>query len=146
MKPNVPYGYPGDDFPAEGMMFIGEKGAIVGDFYAGKPQIVGLSPNDLKKYSGITAPRYSNPRETVSEGTARWLQDWIDDIKGVSSKKNPGSFEFMRELTETYNLGAVSMMRDGKKLLYDPITRTITNDEEGNKLLHRDTRKGWEFV
>jgi len=51
-----------------------------------------------------------------------------------------------RNLTETYNLGAVSLMRNGKKLTYDPNTRQVTNDDEGNKLLSRDTRKGWEFV
>ena len=144
MKPNVPFGYPEDDLPAEGMMFIGEKGTIVGNFYAGKPQLIGLSDADMKKYGKITAPAMPNMSEQISEGTPRWLQGWIDNVKGVN--KNPGSFEFVRELTETYNLGAVSMMRNGKKLLYDPATRTVTNDEEGNKLLHRDTRKGWEFV
>jgi len=144
MKPNVPYGYPEDDLPLEGMMFIGEKGTIVGGFNGQNPKLIGLSPNDMKKYGNITAPGLPNQSEQVSEGTPRWLQGWIDNVKGVS--KGPGSFEFIRELTETYNLGAVSMMRDGKKLLYDPKTRTVTNDDEGNKLLHRDTRKGWEFV
>ena len=32
MKPNIPYGYKEDDLPIEGMMFIGEKGAITGGF------------------------------------------------------------------------------------------------------------------
>ena len=144
MKPNIPYGYPEDDLPLEGMMFIGEKGAIVGGFNGQNPKLIGLSPNDMKRYGNITAPGLPNQSEQVTEGTPRWLQGWIDNVKGVS--KGPGSFEFVRELTETYNLGAVSMMRDGKKLLYDPNTRTVTNDDEGNKLLHRDTRKGWEFV
>ena len=144
MKPNIPYGYPEDDLPLEGMMFIGEKGAIVGGFNGQNPKLIGLSPADMRRYGNITAPGLPNQSEQVAEGTPRWLQGWIDNVKGVS--KGPGSFEFIRELTETYNLGAVSMMRDGKKLLYDPNTRTITNDEEGNKLLHRDTRKGWEFV
>jgi hypothetical protein len=85
-----------------------------------------------------------NQSEQVAEGTPRWLQGWIDNVKGTS--KGPGSFEFIRELTETYNLGAVSLMRNGKKLTYDPKTRHVTNDDEGDKLLDRDTRKGWEFV
>ena len=144
MKPNIPYGYPEDDLALEGMMFIGEKGAIVGGFNGQNPKLIGLSDADMKKYGNITAPGLPNQGEQVAEGTPRWLQGWIDNVKGVS--KGPGSFEFVRELTESYNLGAVSMMRDGKKLLYDPNTRTVTNDEEGNKLLHRDTRKGWEFV
>ena len=144
MKPDIPYGYPEDDLPIEGMMFVGEKGTIVGGFNGQSPALIGLSAADMKKYGNIKAPGLPNQSEQVAEGTPRWLQGWIDNVKGIS--KGPGSFEFIRELTETYNLGAVSMMRDGKKLLYDTATRTVTNDDEGNKLLHRDTRKGWEFV
>ena len=145
MKPNIPFGYKEDDLPIEGMMFIGEKGAIVGGFYLDNPTLVGLSPADEKKYAHLKAAPVSNEeRRQPQEETPAWLQEWIKNVKGES--KNPGSFEFIRELTETYNLGAVSLMRNGKQLLYDPATRRVTNDEEGNKLLHRDTRKGWEFV
>ncbi|MDL2265733.1 Gfo/Idh/MocA family oxidoreductase [Parabacteroides sp. OttesenSCG-928-G07] len=144
MKPNVPFGYKDDDLPLEGMMFIGEKGTIVGGFNGQKPELFGLSSKDLKKYADIKADPLPNQSEIVSEGTPRWLQGWIDNVK--EGKKNPGSFEFVRELTESYNLGAVSLQCNGKKLLYDSATRTVTNDAEANKLLSRDTRKGWEFV
>jgi len=144
MKPDVPYGYKNDDLPAEGMMFIGEKGAIVGGFFMENAALVGLSPADEKKYSGMKADPLPDQNEMVAEGTPRWLQSWIDNVKG--GKKNPGAFEFTRELTETYNLGSVSLQCNGRKLLYDPKTRTVNNDDEGNRLLHRDTRRGWEFV
>lgn len=144
MKPNVPYGYKNDDLALEGMMFIGEKGAIVGGFNGQDPELFGLSPADLKRYGSIKADPLPNQSEMVAEGTPRWLQGWIDNVK--SGKKGPGSFELVRELTESYNLGAVSLQSNGKKLLYDPVTRTVTNDAEANKLLSRDTRKGWEFV
>jgi predicted dehydrogenase len=144
MKPNVPYGYKEDDLSLEGMMFVGEKGAIVGGFHGQNPTLVGLSPAEEKKYANVKADPMPNQGEIVSEGTPRWLQGWIDNIK--SGKKGPGSFEFVRELTESYNVGAVSLQCNGKKLLYDPSTRTITNDAEANKFLSRDTRKGWEFV
>ena len=144
MKPDVPYGYPDDDLPLEGMMFVGERGAIVGGFNGQNPRLIGLAERDLARFERITAAGLPNQSEQVAEGTPRWLNSWIENVKGNS--KNPGSFEFVRELTETYNLGAVSMMRDGRKMLYDPNTRRITNDEEGNGLLHRDTRRGWEFV
>ena len=149
MKPDVPMGYPDDDLPIDGMMFVGEKGAIVAGFRGANPQLIGLSAADMKKYALPPAAAPAQNRGAgggAASGSPAWLQSWIDDIKGTSAKKNPGSFEFVRELTETYNLGAVSMMRNGKKLQYDPSTRSVTNDEEGNKLLHRDTRKGWEFV
>ena len=139
MKPNVPYGYPEDDLPLEGMMFVGEKGAIVAEFRGANPKLIGLSPADMRRYGSITPPANQNQ-------IAIGVNGWIADIKGTNPSKSPASFEFARELTETYNVGAVSMMRDGRKMIYDPTTRRITNDEEGNKLLHRDTRRGWEFV
>jgi hypothetical protein len=79
-----------------------------------------------------------------SADTPPWLQNWIDNIK--TGKKNTGSYEFTREITESFNLGAVSLQCNGKKLLYNPNTRQVTNDDAANKLLSRDTRKGWEFV
>ena len=146
MKPNVPYGFPDDDLPREGMMFIGEKGVIYCNFYGDNPRLMGLSDADMRRYSRITAPSRPSMREDASEGTIRWLHHWLEDVKGISQKKNPGSFEYISALNQTYNLGAVSLMSNGKKLLYDSATRRITNDEEANKLLHRDTRRGWEFV
>jgi len=146
MKPNVPYGFQEDDLAREGMMFIGDKGTILCNFYGGDPKLVGLSDADMKRYSNVKAVRRPIMREDATEGTIRWLKYWIDDIKGISTGKSPGSFEYMRALTESYNLGAVSLMCNGRKLLYDANTRRITNDEEANKLLYRDTRKGWEFI
>ena len=145
MKPNIPEGYKEEDLPIEGMMFIGDKGAIVGGFYMDNAKLVGLDAAAEKRYAGVKSDPMPQMNETVAEGTPRWLQNWINNARD-GKKKNPGSFEFIRELTETYNLGAVSLMRNGKKLLYNPNTRSVTNDDEGNRLLHRDTRKGWEFV
>ena len=144
MKPNIPYGFKGDDLELEGMLLVGERGAIVGGRDLQEPELVGLSAADERRYANVRGAAMVDPREIVAEGTPRWMRDWIDNVK--EGKKNPGAYETVRELTETYNVGAVSMMCNGKKLLYDPATRRITNDEEANRLLHRDTRSGWEFV
>jgi hypothetical protein len=144
MKPDVPMGYPNNDLPAEGMMFVGERGAIVGGFNNQNPRLIGLSDADLARFNTIEAPRLPNQNEQMAPNEPRWLHNWIRDVRG--NGKNPGSFDFVAEINETYNLGAVSMMRDGRRMEYDPITRTITNDAIGNGLLHRDTRSGWEFV
>jgi len=144
MKPNVPYGYKEDDLELEGMMLVGERGVIVGGRDLQEPFLVGLSDADMRRYANVRYEPMPDPREIVAEGTPRWLQDWIANVK--EGRKGPGSYEYIRELTETYNVGAVSMMRNGAKLLYDPATRRITNDEVANRLLNRDTRRGWEFV
>jgi hypothetical protein len=138
MKPQAPEGYEGDDLPIEGMMFVGDEGAIVSGFLREDPKIVGrrasLYPRSKPSPAG---------RRSVEEATVPWLQTWIDGCRGKG--KGPGSFEYAKEVNETFNLGSVSLMSNGKKLEYDPAGRTITNDAAANKLLTRNIRKGWEM-
>ncbi|MDR0394070.1 MAG: hypothetical protein LBH77_02815, partial [Tannerella sp.] len=68
---------------------------------------------------------------------------WIDGCHGKG--KCEAAFENAKEVNETFNLGSVSLMSNGKKLIYDPRTRTVTNDEAANQLLTRKVRKGWEM-
>ena len=141
MKPQTPEGYEKDDLPIEGMMFLGDKGAIVSGFLRDKPFIVG---EQAAKYADIKgSPMEDNPSGKLPNGNERWLQAWIDGCRGKG--KGAGSFENAKEVNETFNLGSVSLMSNGKKLLYDPKTRTVTNDTEANKLLTRKIRQGWEM-
>lgn len=141
MKPQPPEGYEGDDLPIEGMMFIGSQGAIVSGFLREDPKIIGPNAQRFSHIKGY--PMNENPNDILPDGTARWLQTWIDGCRGKG--KGPGSFEYAGEINETFNLGSVSLMCNGKKLEYNPETRTITNDEQANKLLTRNVRKGWEI-
>ncbi|MDR0833900.1 MAG: Gfo/Idh/MocA family oxidoreductase [Candidatus Symbiothrix sp.] len=140
MKPQTPEGYEGDDLPIEGMMFVGDKGAIVSGFLRENPKIVGAQAS---LYANIEATLPANPYEEQADGTERWLQGWIDGCRGKG--KGFGAFENAKEVNETFNLGSVSLMSNGKKLEYNPKTRTITNDEAANKLLTRNIRQGWEI-
>ena len=143
MKPPVPEGYDGDDLPIEGMMFLGTKGAIVSGFLKENPQLVGVT--NPQQYSGAVGHQMAeHPRSALADGTERWLQAWINGCK--TGVKGPGSFEFAREVNETFNLGSVSLQSNGAKLNYDPKSRKITNNADADKLLSRVTRKGWEFV
>jgi len=141
MKPQTPEGYEEDDLPIEGMMFVGDKGAIVSGFQRQKPRIVGERAAQFADIKGQAT--VEEPNQALPDGTVRWLQTWIDGCRGKG--KGAGSFEFAKEVNETFNLGSVSLMSNGKKLLYDSKTRTITNDAEANKLLSRNVRKGWEI-
>ena len=140
-KPQTPEGYVGDDLPGEGMMFVGDKGAIVSGFLRESPVLVG---EHASKYTDVKSePTGDSPYAVSPNGNERWLQTWIDGCRGKG--KGPGSFENAKEVNETFNLGSVSLMRRGNKLVYDPATRTITNDAEAQKLLTRKIRKGWEM-
>jgi len=141
MKPQTPEGYDEDDLPIEGMMFIGDRGAIVSGFLRQNPKIVGTGAAKFADIKGeATIP---STYDVMPDGTDRWLQTWIDGCKGKG--KGAGSFENAKEVNETFNLGSVSLMSNGKKLEYDPKTRAITNDAEANKLLTRKIRTGWEI-
>ena len=140
MKPQRPEGYQEDDLPIEGMMFIGDKGTIVSGFLKQDPFIVG---DRASMFDFVKGNPIEHPRNALPDGTERWLQAWIDGCRGKG--KGPGSFEYAKEVNETFNLGSVSLMSNGKKLLYNPTSRTITNDAEANKLLTRKIRKGWEM-
>jgi len=143
MKPQIPEGYKDDDLPIEGMMFLGTKGAVVSGFLRDSPELVGVA-NKQQYDSVVGYPMAEHPRSSLADGTERWLQAWIDGCK--TGVKGPGSFEFAREVTETFNLGSVSLQSNGAKLIYDPQSRKITNNPDADKLLSRETRKGWEFV
>lgn len=143
MKPQVPEGYEEDDLPIEGMMFVGDKGAIVSGFLRQDPVLVG-SQASLYKHIKSNKKEGSDDRpEVLPDGTEAWLQGWIDRCKNGS--KGFGSFENAKEVNETFNLGSVSLMCQGRKLEYNPETRTITNDAEANKLLTRKMRKGYKI-
>ncbi|MDR3260481.1 MAG: Gfo/Idh/MocA family oxidoreductase, partial [Tannerella sp.] len=141
MKPQTPEGYQGDDLPIEGMMFVGDRGAIVSGFLKENPEIVGERAAQFATVKGY--PMAEHPNSVLPDGTERWLQMWMDGCRGKG--KGAGSFEYAKEVNETFNLGSVSLMSNGKKLEYDPVTRRITNDEQANKLLTRTVRKGWEI-
>jgi hypothetical protein len=141
MKPPMPEGYEGDELPIEGMMFVGDHGVIVADFQGTNPRLLGERAAQFEHIKG--EPIADNPAEITSDGTIRWLQTWIDGCRGKG--KHNAAFENAKEVNETFNLGSVSLMCNGKKLTYDPQTRSITNDEKANKLLSRKVRKGWEM-
>lgn len=132
MKPPTPQGYEQEDLPIEGMMFLGEEGAIVSGFLRQDPKIV-----------GPRAAEFASIESAPTPNTGNWLQVWLDGCRG--NGKSPGAFENCKEINETFNLGSVSLMCQGKKLVYDPQTRKVTNDAHANRLLGRDVRKGWEI-
>jgi len=134
MKPFIPEELREDkrDMPEEGMMFVGDKGKILGGFRGEKPEII---PSRLMK-------AYQGAKEVPERGEDSRSNTWLEAIK--NDRESPGSFRYAGTVTETINLAAVAL-RAGKKVEYDSKNMKITNDEAANRYLTRDYRKGWEL-
>jgi Oxidoreductase family, C-terminal alpha/beta domain len=123
-----------EELPAEGMMFVGEKGKIVTGFNVQKPVLYHKKNPPLK--TDIQAPQsYANNK-------------MIDALTlfATSCKSNTqyaGSFIEAEALTEAINLYAASL-RSGHLLKYDAASRQITNVPDANKYLSRQYRTGWD--
>ncbi|MFT5109346.1 MAG: hypothetical protein ACI9UA_004993 [Pseudoalteromonas tetraodonis] len=69
-------------------------------------------------------------------------KEWIDACKG--DKNTLCNFDYSGSLIEHNLLGNVAH-RAGKALDWDAKAFKFTNDEDANKLLTKEYRKGWEI-
>ena len=134
MKPFPPEELEADgrDTPNEGMMFVGDKGKILGGFRGENPEIIPKSKMDSYGAESIDSSSVERFRD----------ENWINAV--AEKKQSPGSFIRAETVTETINLAAVAL-RAGKTIHYDSESMKITNDEEANKYLTREYRTGWEI-
>ncbi len=137
MKPPIPPELDEDqkEFPAEGMMFVGEKGKILAGFHVDSPRLI--PEKRMKGYTQSAPPARRQPNE-LSPG----LKQWVAACRG--GQQSPGSFLNAGPLSDAVNLYAVAL-RTGRRLLFDAENTRITNVPDANKYLSREYRKGWEI-
>lgn len=132
MRPNTPDELEKGSLEREGMMFVGDKGKIVAGFRCENPKL--LPDSKMKNYlNGQEAPK-----EVVENGEKYWVSAF------KNKTQSPGSFLYAGPVTETIQLGAAAL-RAKRKLEYDSKNMKITNNEDANKFLYREYRKGWEL-
>jgi len=132
MKPNTPEELGDASLEAEGMMFVGDKGKILAGFRTENPRL--LPDSKMKTYMEGKEPY----KENIENGGPHWINAF------KNKTQSPGSFLNAGAVTETILLGAVALQAR-KKVLYDAKNMKITNDENANKFLYREYRKGWEM-
>ena len=132
MKPFAPdeLAQDNESMPAEGMMFVGDKGKILASFHGNEPRVI--PKKKMQAYAGA--------KELPAETRTRRSNTWVAAIK--NNEESPGSFLHAGPVTETSNLGAVAL-RTGQKVDYDTERMRITNVQKANKYLTREYRKGW---
>jgi len=127
----------GKDLPAEGMMFVGDKGKILSGFHVDGPRLI---PDSLM--AGREAPPVRARREGGPPQLSPGLRQWLEACKG--GQQSPGAFTNAGPISEAVNLYAIAL-RTGKRLQWDAAAGRITNLAEANRYLARDYRKGFEL-
>jgi hypothetical protein len=126
----------GRELAAEGMLFVGDKGKILGGFECEDPTIIPYrKAREFRTTSGPTLlPQAGDDDKPV----------WLDAFRGGAPTF--GRFELAGPISDAFNLAAVSLRLGGKRLVWDAASATITNLPEANALLGREYRKGWELA
>ena len=137
MRPNIPEELIADnkELPAEGMMFVGDRGKILAGFNVQSPQVISGKKMD--------APATNTDKRSQVEQTSAALPLFVDACK--TGKQYAGNFTEAEYITEAINLYAVSL-RTGKLLKYDSGNHQITNLTDANKYLDREYRPGWDIA
>lgn len=112
------------DRGTEDVLYIGEKGTLMGHRLIPEPKM----------------KTYGRPPKTLPRSVGHH-KEWVDACRGGP----PAGANFVDHgglLTEACLLGNVAL-HAGRKLSWDGPNMRVTNDEEANRLLHREYRKGW---
>jgi hypothetical protein len=136
MRPPVPDEFysMNKEFPAEGLMFKGDKGIIMSSqFLLREPYVL---TGDQKLTSDLTL-------KTEEGEKLSGIQKFINGVKDGSQVE--GSFRDAGSITEAVNLYAAAMRSD-KILKFDSQKNEIVNVPEANAYLSRDYRPGWAPV
>jgi hypothetical protein len=136
MKPPTPEELgDGAELPAEGMMFVGDKGKVLAGFRGEAARVLSGSAKDS---SDEAAPRPARRDRRVRE------EAWVAAVRGGTPTY--GDFSLAGPISDAFNLGAVSLRMGGRRLLFDAAAAKVTNVPQANRYLTREYRQGWELT
>jgi predicted dehydrogenase len=142
IKPPVPEELMAEnkELSEEGMMFVGDKGKILGGFRGENAQLIPEAK--MRAYRAANnlpepAPRQRGARQGGDARNAAW----VTAFKGGPTSY--GDFTLARPISDAMNLASISLRLGGRRLLFD--STKITNIPEANRFLTRDYRPGWEL-
>ena len=148
IKPAVPEELVAEnkELAEEGMLFVGERGKILGGFRGENSQLIsgaetvgGPAANSVP---GLT-PRRSNAGGQQDGRPSARDAAWIAAFKG--GPPSYGDFLLGGPICDAMNLASISLRLGGRRLLWDSSAAKITNIPEANRLLTREYRPGWEL-
>jgi predicted dehydrogenase len=148
IKPPVPEELMAEnqEFDEEGMLFVGDKGKILGGFHGEDPHLLPEARmRDYRKAHNLPEPA---PRQRGRGGRrggdpAGRNATWIAAFKG--GPMSFGDFTLAGPISDAMNLASISLRLGGRRLLWDSAGAKITNVSEANRFLTREYRPGWEI-
>ncbi len=140
MKPRLPQELEAQqvEMAREGILFVGDQGAILAGFNGQSPRIFTRGANKTLRVEA-DSPSGTDRRQ---EGRGARHLPWVQACRG--GNPSPGNFQNAGAITDAVNLGTVAL-RTRKKVLFDSDGMRITNMEAANRYLVRDYREGWEL-
>lgn len=130
IKPSAPEEIGGAELPAEGMLFVGERGKVLCRFNGGDPKLIPQAAMDA----------FEPPPKTLPRSPGHY-DEWIAAAMG-GEEEPAANFEFAGQVTEAILLGNIAV-RSGKTLRWDGAS--VTEPMEANELLHSTYRDGWSI-
>jgi predicted dehydrogenase len=121
----------GEELAEEGLLFVGERGKLLGDFMGGQPRLI-----PKERMRDFKEPAQTLPRP-IDE-----LDQFIRACRG--GQASDASFEAAYPFAESILLGTIAL-RVNKKLRWDTVKFEFANSKEANELKSRKNRAGWEL-
>lgn len=143
IKPPTPQELGDRELEPEGMMFVGDKGKILGGFHGEDAKLI-PETKMLEYKKARSLPEPISRQAARDEGRYHATQLWVEACKG--GDPTYGDFRLAGPISDAVNLGAVSLRLGGRRLLFDAAKVEITNVPEANNYLTREYRKGWELT
>lgn len=103
----------------EGVMYVGDKGILLGGFNGNHPRVYPESP------------KYQTPPASRERQRDLAIDQWIAACKGGPAPK--ANFESQAPVTEAFLLGCIAQRRPGELLEWDTENMRITSSETANK-------------
>lgn len=84
---------------------------------------------------------FKKPEQSIPRSPGHY-QEWVDACKG--GQPAGCNFDYAGPLTEIVLLGNAAV-RSGRKLFWDPLKMSFTNDSEANQYLQEPYHNDWEL-
>jgi predicted dehydrogenase len=106
----------------EGIMYVGDKGILLGGFNGNDPRVYPESP----KYQYQAPPRQPGARRTDAA-----IDQWLAACKG-GAQAPLANFELQSPVTEAFLLGCIAQRFPGELIEWDTTSMRVTNSQKLN--------------